>query len=544
MSERGDTGPDSRGEGRGLGDRLGALAASVDDGATAVRMTARVRPMVARVRRRRAARRGASGLAVLVAVAAVAVTATQLGGGSTPVAADDPSLACGSVPPLAGLTSSSYVGTVRVEADGAAVVGGGLDVDAWVQVPVGDDLGDATLAGPASVLVAVGDAVVAGPATVDLPVGGDLLAATSDEAMLSLALTSCGRPGTSLPAGSYTLVVTQRVALSGVEIDLRGSQPLVLVDDAAQLEAELALQAAVAAAEESQAARTEHGPALAALPDAVVLPPGRVIASSTDPEAGTVDLVVELDGQPDPSPADLLVEAGFTLVEVTTEPGRPSWSSTLLTGHGVDVVVDVSNETGGGWMVTYAVAPTGAAADPAAGAEALVAVLDGDHSVPFPACGSLVPAPQEQPLALDLVDVFVVGGPDPARATVTLRTTGGRSVIGQTSITGSVPVGPVGLLLFARDGVVVGRGYLDPEHVDLVDLGPHDTLAVQLVGAAAVCTDPVTDTPGPGLPAGRYEIYGLLEVALKEVTEADGTAVSRSDLIRVLGGPAVATVTG
>jgi hypothetical protein len=54
---------------------------------------------------------------------------------------------------------------------------------------------------------------------------------------------------------------------------------------------------------------------------------------------------------------------------------------------------------------------------------------------------------------------------------------------------------------------------------------------------------PQTDAVGLPLPAGDYQAYAVLEVALKEVTEADGAAVWRSDLVTIVSAPAAVTIT-
>ena len=94
-----------------------------------------------------------------------------------------------------------------------------------------------------------------------------------------------------------------------------------------------------------------------------------------------------------------------------------------------------------------------------------------------------------------------------------------------------------------RDGVVVGTGAREPRDAVLLDLGPDGSQVVPLTGVLEVCsTAPAGDPAALGLPPGTYEAYAVLDVALKEVVEASGEALSTSESVVVVSAPVPLTV--
>lgn len=179
-----------------------------------------------------------------------------------------------------------------------------------------------------------------------------------------------------------------------------------------------------------------------------------------------------------------------------------------------------------------------------AAAEAEIAALREDEpaaGTAFPACGTTVLAPDPSaPLTLELTAGDFPAGPEPVHTMATLRTADGHAVLGNAPVTGETLTGR---LVFARDGLVVGAGYLDTEDVTMLDLGPGSTTTVTAIGRATVCTTRQTDAVGLPLPPGTYEAYAVLEVALQEVTGPDGVAAARSDLVTVVSAGAEVRIT-
>jgi len=155
---------------------------------------------------------------------------------------------------------------------------------------------------------------------------------------------------------------------------------------------------------------------------------------------------------------------------------------------------------------------------------------------PFPACGSVVPSGDDPVLALDLAlgeGVYASGGTLETVATV--RTTNGRTVIGNAPIAGA-------LIVLAKDGVVVGRGDSATGDVDILDLAAYQTVQVAATGQLSLCSIPQTGAVRDGLPAGTYQAYAVMEVMLKEVTEARGEATSVTELVAVRSNPVDVTI--
>ena len=174
--------------------------------------------------------------------------------------------------------------------------------------------------------------------------------------------------------------------------------------------------------------------------------------------------------------------------------------------------------------------------DPAVAA--LGALTAGTPTGVFPACGSATPADTgAAPLTLDLTlapDGWTAG--QRVEQTVSVRTTEGRHVLANADAAGA-------RLVLARDGVVVGTVAREAQDATMLDLGPDRTQAVPLTGAFEVCeVAPTGDDAALGLPPGTYDAYAVLDVALKEVVEASGEAVSTSEPLVVRGGPVPVTV--
>ena len=155
---------------------------------------------------------------------------------------------------------------------------------------------------------------------------------------------------------------------------------------------------------------------------------------------------------------------------------------------------------------------------------------------PFPACGSTVPSGDDPVLALDLAlgeRVYTSG--EPVETVATIRTTNGRTVIGNAPIAGA-------LIVLTRDGVVVGRGDSATGDVDILDLAADQTVQVAATGQLSLCGIPQTDVAQDGLPAGVYQAYAVMEVMLQEVTEAGGEAASVTKLVAARSNPVDITV--
>lgn len=441
---------------------LDRLATGVADEGTAERMLGRVGPMVAAVRRRRAARRTGFGMAAVGSVAAVALlvpgliprTGTEPGPAASTSWSLTAGIQCGDpLPDLA--TAAELPATLVVGLRGTQP--GGLSLVEHVSNPTADEVPlerDDTLT-----VMVVRDGEIAGLWSGATTLSGALEAWTmAGSEGGTLRLTTC-QPGSAegmLTDGEYDVYAVRSDA-QGAPLGVSG--PLVL---------------------EVDGARTTM--------------------------AGLVRSIATVQNQ---------------LAELTREAGAGAKVTTTETG-GTD------DRPGEAEAAAEAAIAALRAAGPAAGAT-------------FPACATTVPAPDpDAVLALGLGTTSVPEGTEPVQLLATLSTTGGRTVLG------NAPLGGAGLtarLVFTREGVVVGAGYVDAEDVDLVALGPTDWATVTALGRATVCASPQTDAVGLPLPAGDYVAYAVLEVALKEVTEAGGPAVSRSDLITVVSAPAEVTIT-
>lgn len=201
---------------------------------------------------------------------------------------------------------------------------------------------------------------------------------------------------------------------------------------------------------------------------------------------------------------------------------------TLTAGDGT-----VWRASTGPWPVT--VDPVPATDDGAdAGGEAAVAeIIAASPQVsteqPFGTCGTTVPpigADEPLSLELDLDDgsgMLYTPGDLVDAVTILLPTDGRTSVIANVPELGATVV-------LVRDGVVVGRGAPADESPMLLETTT-DGQAIYGTGEVLLCSLPGADAGEIALPAGIYQAYGILPVALKEVTEADGTTRSVSDTL-------------
>lgn len=282
----------------------------------------------------------------------------------------------------------------------------------------------------------------------------------------------------------------------------------------------------------------------------MVLQDGVVVATT---------LVVFADDRPGMNPDDVLITGEQYYFSVCgggedREPRDPG-DSMLAPGDYTIVATerllpaDGEGEVavqGGPWDLTVtdpdAAAPDGEEltgdAERAVAAAELAALLARSPSGTFPSCGAAVPADDDAPLALDLdpaLGATPVASGTRIGTSVDLRATGGRQVMANVPTTGAV-------LVVVKDGVVVGKDFRDPEDVSMLSLGTEGSVQLALTGSLSLCTDPVQETPTHGLPAGTYDVYAVVDVMLKEIIEADGEAVSNSDLLTVRSNAVTVTV--
>lgn len=93
----------------------------------------------------------------------------------------------------------------------------------------------------------------------------------------------------------------------------------------------------------------------ARLPDDVPVLPGRVLTVEEHGPTGRLSAVVEADaGRRTAEEArQTLLDAGYRLTDESTDDERPFWWFGVFTSDRWRVVVDVSNETGGGFLAQY-----------------------------------------------------------------------------------------------------------------------------------------------------------------------------------------------
>lgn len=249
---------------------LADVAATVHDDATAERMSGQVRHMVTRVRRRRAVRHTAQGVASVGALAVIGVAATSLGGPlrgpevAPATASPDatlpsdpaPALSCGGDVPdpttapltleLVSAPDADRGASTTVEAALRNTGGEDVDLEDWVMfelVAVADGRVVGTMAGGGS---------EEGLLPVDGPVRpGDLAA----EIRTTTGFASCDDPATMLRPGGYTLV-GRLLADVGDAVVVVASEPLPFTvtepeREVGALESERALEALLTIARET-----------------------------------------------------------------------------------------------------------------------------------------------------------------------------------------------------------------------------------------------------------------------------------------------------
>lgn len=395
---------------------LDDLARSVHDDELTRRLTAQVRPMVGRVRRRRAARATAVGAVSMGTVAAMTVGAVALanrGGGSSviPPATDAPTeqgydATCGqTLPPLPEQPDDA----LHLVGEAGPVAAYGEPVPLRLTTIWGLSALEARTS-PVEVAVVDADGVVVATGTADAETVG-VMAGIDPAADAAVELAACGGD-TPLPAGDYRLVATVTFELSD----------------------------------------------------------------------GTVRTVVS-DALP------------FTVTDGTA-PGD-------------DVQVEAAEAV----------------------ADILAGSYEADAERPFGTCGSRVPTGDERILTIDLE---LPAGPYAPGALVEgdswVRPTGDDTVLANGPAVAS-------MVVLVRDGVVVAGGPFASEHVSLTTYTAANPYPLPARGLVQLCSLPGADAPELPLPAGTYQAYAVIDVALKEVQHPDGTAESRSETVRVRSEP-------
>ncbi len=204
---------------------LDRLARSVGDDVAAERLGGQVHHMVARIRRRRAARRTATGVVGVGAAAAVAVGGVQvferLGGSPQPVGPatwDAEAWGCGPTPAIPADASDLRI---DVDHNATATSGTSLGVDTYVNAAGHAGL---TFDAAPTVVLARDDVVVTEPAIVVIRQNSH-----PPQDILELDLSSCAFDGAPLPDGEYELLVTQTVGTSEGDVELFSSSPVMIL---------------------------------------------------------------------------------------------------------------------------------------------------------------------------------------------------------------------------------------------------------------------------------------------------------------------------
>ncbi|WP_250445225.1 hypothetical protein [Actinotalea sp. C106] len=85
---------------------------------------------------------------------------------------------------------------------------------------------------------------------------------------------------------------------------------------------------------------------------------GRVLMAAQG-DAGALRLVVESQAGRGSAANVILAleEAGYAVDDEATDDARPFWHEVAASGPAGSVLADVSNETGGGWLVDYTFTP-------------------------------------------------------------------------------------------------------------------------------------------------------------------------------------------
>jgi hypothetical protein len=250
---------------------LADVAATVDDDVTAERMTGQVRHMVARVRRRRAVRHTAQGIASVGVVAVIGVAAASLGGPQggpapeVPPATATPERTAPPVPTPAPTCTDGVPApttgplTLELAAAPEAEQGREVVVESALRNTGGEDL---DIGGWGTVwLVAVADGRVVGEmadgGTIGgmIPADGVLRPGDVGGATTTARFDSCDEPATALPPGGYTLIGTLLAEVDGETVEVV-SEPVPFTvtgpeGDASAPTAEDALQTLLTDAQET-----------------------------------------------------------------------------------------------------------------------------------------------------------------------------------------------------------------------------------------------------------------------------------------------------
>lgn len=267
------------------------------------------------------------------------------------------------------------------------------------------------------------------------------------------------------------------------------------------------------------------------LPDEVPLVEGRVVVAEQhadgDAWRATVEVAPEAGTGEEAYPAveTLLLDAGFVLAgEAEATPGT---TTATFTGGGYEVRVQVDLSTGA--YATYEIARTGDA-----GPLLPRTVLpEGDASLPYGACGSLVASAPTLPWTGEVVTTTTPQATT-ARPGGRLWVESSTGDVGGTTITVVPETGPT--FVVVRDGVVVGVSGLfadeGPLRISSSYPGFWDAGAVGAIDLV-VC-DPGTEgrtTPGAPLPPGEYRVQAVMPVTWIGVEHGD--AVEGADVYDV-----------
>ena len=153
-----------------------------------------------------------------------------------------------------------------------------------------------------------------------------------------------------------------------------------------------------------------------------------------------------------------------------------------------------------------------------------------DPTAVFPACGAPVPKGKPEFSVKGVGSVTSFANPDPtnppsfsADATVTNR--GTDRVLGNmaSSITA----------VFVQNGRVVGAEENTTDDAQDFDLAPGATMSTTVGSSSGICGLP--DGESRGLPPGDYEIWGTLDLYLKERQAPNGEATSTNEKLQATG---------
>lgn len=469
---------------------LHEMARSAGADASAERISAQVGSMVARVRRRRAVRRTATGVVTVAAAGALAVVALDVpgltgsdGGPAAPGPFEgDSQLAfgqCGSVPPeVVEDRSDLYFATG--DDLGPFPVGGPMEVGVDLVNGRAERFVAGTSVQPHAVIVKDGVVVGQQAPMIEMLAHVDLEPGERLEQILFADLMRCDPEGFSeepLPAGEYELYAVQTFYVDG-------GDPVALPPDA-----------------ESEGLAAHSG----------MVDEGEGLVDEgegVDGQAGAVDGqagATEPQGGPVPDP----------------EPGPPEQKTVI----------------GGPWTITIDpdAPPATTTPPPADEPDPDTPTSDAPAAVTYPRCGDPMPTVDpDSPLRLVAeapVDPSTNGGRFSVPAE--LSTTAGQRVIANVPFSGRAAI--------VQDGVVVGGpNVVYGDDVDVAELGPDDVHGLGVFGVLGLCDSDemlLDEDRIEPLPPGDYQVVIMLEVALKEVTTPDGEAIADSRSLLVVDHP-------